>query len=34
LTPVLDTPKAIAAADFFARLLHDYGSDGVISYTY
>ncbi len=34
LTPVLDTPEAIAAADFFAKLLHDYGPDGVISYTY
>ena len=34
LTPVLDTPEAIAAAEFFAKLLHDYGPDGVISYTY
>jgi len=34
LTPVLDTPEAIAAADFFAKLLRDYGPDGVISYTY
>ncbi len=34
LTPVLDTPEAIAAADFFAKLLREYGPDGVISYTY
>jgi multiple sugar transport system substrate-binding protein len=34
LTPVLDTPEAIAAADFFARLMREYGPDGVISYTY
>jgi multiple sugar transport system substrate-binding protein len=33
LTPVLDTPEAITAADFFARLRRDYGPDGVISYT-
>jgi len=34
LTPVLDTPEAIAAADFFSNLLRNYGPDGVISYTY
>jgi ABC-type glycerol-3-phosphate transport system substrate-binding protein len=34
LTPVLDTPDAIGAAEVFASLLHDYGPDGVISYTY
>ena len=34
LTPQIDTPEAIAAADFFARLVHDYGPDGAISYTY
>jgi len=34
LTPVLDTPEAIAAADFYANLLHRYGPDGVVSFTY
>jgi multiple sugar transport system substrate-binding protein len=34
LTPVLDTPEAIAGADFFAKLVHDFGPDGAISYTY
>jgi multiple sugar transport system substrate-binding protein len=34
LTPLLDTPEAITAADFFARLVHDYGPDGAITYTY
>jgi multiple sugar transport system substrate-binding protein len=34
LMPTLDTPEAIAAADFFAHLLRDYGPDGVLSYTY
>jgi multiple sugar transport system substrate-binding protein len=34
LTPLLDTPEAIAAAEFFAKLVHDYGPDGAISYTY
>ena len=32
--PVLDTPEAIAGADFFAKLVHDFGPDGAISYTY
>ncbi len=34
LMPVLDTPEAIAAAEFFANLLRNYGPDGAISYTY
>jgi multiple sugar transport system substrate-binding protein len=34
LTPVLDTPEAVAAADFFAKLVHDCGPDGAVSYTY
>ena len=33
LMPALDTPEAIAAADFFSHLLRDYGPDGVLSYT-
>ncbi|MDB6000547.1 MAG: extracellular solute-binding protein family 1 [Rhizobacter sp.] len=32
LLPTLDTPEAIAAADYFARLLRDFGPDGAISY--
>jgi len=34
LMPVLDTPEAAAAADFFANVLRNYGPDGIISYTY
>ena len=34
LMPTLDTPEAIAAADFFGRMLRNYGPDGVVSYTY
>gem|GEM_PF-168096 len=34
LMPTLDTPEAIAAADFFSNLLTTYGPNGVISYTY
>ncbi len=34
LTPVLDSPEAVAAADFFCNMLRDYGPDGVLSYTY
>jgi multiple sugar transport system substrate-binding protein len=34
LMPVLDTPEAVAAADFFGNMLRDYGPDGVLSYTY
>ncbi len=33
LLPTLDTPQAIAAADYFARLLRDFGPDGAVSYT-
>lgn len=33
LYPTLDTPEAIAAADYFARLLREFGPDGVVSYT-
>jgi multiple sugar transport system substrate-binding protein len=34
LMPVLDTPEAAHAADFYANLLRSYGPDGAISYTY
>ena len=34
LTPALDTPEAVEAAEFFANLLRSYGPDGAISYTY
>jgi multiple sugar transport system substrate-binding protein len=34
LTPVLDTPEAVAAAEFYAELLHRYGPDGVVSFSY
>jgi multiple sugar transport system substrate-binding protein len=34
LMPMLDTPEAVAAADFFCGMLRDYGPDGVLSYTY
>jgi multiple sugar transport system substrate-binding protein len=33
LTPVLDTPEAAAAADYFARLVRDFGPDGALSYS-
>jgi len=33
LLPMLDSPEAVAAADYFAHLLRDYGPSGVISYT-
>lgn len=33
LTPVLDTPEAAAAAEYFAGLLSKYGPDGALSYT-
>jgi multiple sugar transport system substrate-binding protein len=33
LTPVLDTPEAIAAAEYFARIVKDFGPNGAISYT-
>jgi len=34
LQPMLDTPEAIHAADFFSNVLREYGPDGVVSYTY
>jgi multiple sugar transport system substrate-binding protein len=34
LMPVLDSPEAVAAADFFCTNLRQYGPDGVLSYTY
>jgi multiple sugar transport system substrate-binding protein len=34
LMPVLDTPEAVAGAEFFANLVRDYGPDGALSYTY
>lgn len=33
LTPVLDSPESIAAADFYARLLREFSPSGVLSYT-
>ncbi len=33
LYPTLDTPEAIAAADYFARLLREFGPDGAVTYT-
>lgn len=33
LMPTLDTPEAVAAAEFYSRMLRDYGPDGVLSYT-
>lgn len=32
LFPTLDTPEAIAAADYYARLVRDFGPDGAITY--
>lgn len=34
LTPVLDTPEAVRAAEFFATMVRDYGPRGALSYTY
>ena len=34
LMPVLDSPEAVAAAEFFCSMLRQYGPDGVLSYTY
>jgi multiple sugar transport system substrate-binding protein len=34
LMPVLDTPEAVAAAEYFGNLLRTYGPDGVLSYVY
>jgi multiple sugar transport system substrate-binding protein len=33
LTPVLDTPEAVAAAEYFARIVKEFGPNGAISYT-
>src|SRR5688572_14093316 len=33
LTPTLDTPEAVAAAEYFARILKEFGPNGVLSYT-
>lgn len=33
LFPTLDTPEAVAAADYFARLVRDYGPNGGLTYT-
>jgi multiple sugar transport system substrate-binding protein len=33
LTPILDSPEAAEAAEFFATLLRDFGPDGVLSYS-
>lgn len=32
--PMLDSAEAVEAADYFSRLLREYGPDGVLSYTY
>ena len=34
LMPVLDSPEAIAAADYFATLMRNYGPEGVVTMTY
>lgn len=34
LMPTLDTPEAVAAAEWYANLLETYAPDGVLSYTY
>lgn len=31
--PTLDSPEAIAAADYFARLIRDYGPDGAVTFS-
>ena len=33
LFPTLDTPEAVAAADYYANLLREFGPDGAITYT-
>jgi multiple sugar transport system substrate-binding protein len=33
LLPTLDTPEAIAAAEFYANLLREFGPDGAVTYT-
>ncbi len=34
LHPMLDSPEAVQAAEFFSDMLREYGPDGVLSYTY
>jgi multiple sugar transport system substrate-binding protein len=34
LMPALDTPEAIAGAEYFSNLVREFGPDGAISYTY
>jgi multiple sugar transport system substrate-binding protein len=34
LMPMLNTPEAAEAAEYYARLLGEYGPDGALSYTY
>jgi len=34
LMPMLDSPEAIASAEYFADLLRNYGPDGVLSYNF
>ncbi|MBV9860645.1 MAG: extracellular solute-binding protein [Alphaproteobacteria bacterium] len=34
LHPMLDTPEAVHAAEFFSNALREYGPDGALSYTY
>lgn len=34
LMPTLDAKEVIEAADFYSRLLRDFGPDGILSYTY
>lgn len=34
LMPVFDTPEAVAAAEFFAKLVRNYGPEGASGYTY
>ena len=33
LTPVLDTPEVVAAAEYFARILKEFAPSGILSYT-
>lgn len=33
LFPTLDTPEAVAAADYYARLVREFGPDGAVTYT-
>ncbi|HEX5077642.1 MAG TPA: extracellular solute-binding protein [Geminicoccaceae bacterium] len=34
LTPALDTPEAVAAAEYYTNILRSYTPDGVLSYTF